>query len=100
LISLNGLESLMNSSNSMTIFSASKFWVGVGGVSSIIVGGMESFGPPWGCWMLAHCHVREKRAKKNSKTTHFVFKAVFRRFEGFSVLDVSCIVKIEKVSCG
>src|SRR5690606_6311434 len=99
LISLNGLESLMNSSNSMTIFSASKFRDRFGGVSLRIVGGMESLGPPWGCWILAHCQVREKRTTKDDKTTHFGFEAIFKRYERFFVLDVSCIGKSEKVSC-
>src|SRR5690606_36660241 len=57
LISLRGLDSLMYSSNSMTIFSAEKFRERFGGFSDTIVGGMLSLGPPIGCWMLAHCQV-------------------------------------------
>ncbi len=100
LTSLNGLESLMNSSNFIIIFSALKFRERLGGVSSSIVGGMESLGPPCGCWMMAHCQVREKRTAKRAKTSHFVFEAVFKRFAGVFILNVSGIGKIEKVSCG
>src|SRR5690606_28398542 len=91
LISLKGLASLMNSSNSITIFSASKFRVKFGGVSLSMVGGMESLGPPWGCWILAHCQVSEKRAAKNRRIIHFGFEAVFRRFEQLLFFDMSCI---------
>src|SRR5690606_20554692 len=97
LISLNGLESLINSSNSIVIFSAPKLRVRFGGVSSTIVGGIESLGPPCGCWILAHCQVSEKRIEKNSKIAHFVFEVIFRRFERFFVPDILSIVFLKKV---
>lgn len=87
----------MNSSNSMTIFSALKFLLRLGGVSAMMVGGIESFGPPVGCWILAQRHVVVNRTKRSTKNCHFQIEAIFKRLERFALLDKSSIGNFEKV---
>ena len=65
----------------MLIFLSLKFLEKLAGDSLSTTGAIESFGPPVGCFMLAHCTVSKIRLEKKLKSINLVVKVLLTLFK-------------------
>src|SRR5690606_23427074 len=92
---LNSVYSFRNftySSNLISISVALKFLDRLGGVSSRTFGGIESFGPPVGCCILAQPGRKEEKMTNISEKPIMLFKPIFERFKRFLMVLISDVI--------